>query len=66
MDFYPNAKNIRKRRPSQLLHAFQDVVEATVRFTRANPNFCEMLRYKRLFFLRSEYRNIIWHKLMHL
>lgn len=58
--FYPDAKNIKERDFITIVWNFQVTVESmTIFLLRHNGELKNSLRYKRLFFLRFEYRQLI-------
>ena len=63
-NMYPRPKFTRQRKNYEILIGFQEAIEQIMRGCCIEDNFVNSLRYKRLFYLRKEYRHIIEDKLI--
>lgn len=63
-NMYPHPKFTRHRKNYEVITAFKDAVEKIMNgFCLHFNNFQDSLRYKRLFYLRREYRQLISDKM---
>lgn len=62
-NMYPRPKFIRQRKNYEILCAFQEAIELIMKGCITENKFVNSLRYKRLFYLRKEYRHLIEDKL---